>query len=71
MIPAMSMIVVLPNHIRKLINAIIPRAVPTLLKKSTTLSASPPEIIWFIGPTLENNVKNSIANAAAMIRLGR
>ena len=66
------MIVVLPNHIRKFINPtsdLVPHTVPI---KSIGLEVNPIDIkIELIGPFVENIVKNSIANADAMIRFGK
>ena len=71
MMPAISKMVVLPNHIRKFIRATRPRTVYCLSKKGMGWSAMPSCIIsWLMGPTLENRVKNSIEKAEAMIRLG-
>ena len=71
-IAAISMIVVLPNHIRKFINPIsdlVPNIEP---KKSIGFLINPADnIIEFTGPFVEKSVKNNIANADAIIRLGR
>ena len=72
MIAAISMMVVLPNHIRKFINPIrdlVPNTEPI---KSIGLFVIPIDIrIELIGPFVENSVKNNSANADAMIRFGR
>ena len=73
MMAAIRMMVVLPNHIRKFISPTRPRAVQTL-ESQRTGSATMPSLsrIELIGPVseFENRVKNSMANADAMIRLG-
>ena len=67
------MMVVLPNHIRKFIKPTRPRAVHTL-ESQRTGSATMPSFskMELMGPVseFENSVKNSMANADAMIRLG-
>ena len=72
MMAAISMMVVLPNHIRKFIRPTrdrVPNAVPM---KSMGSLVMPSDIrIELMGPLLENRAKNSMANAEAMIRLGR
>ena len=72
MMAAISMMVVLPNHIRKFINPMrdrVPKVVPI---KSMGVSVRPMDIrIELMGPLVENNAKNSMAKAEAMIRLGR
>ena len=71
-IPAIKRIVVLPNHIRQFINAISPLALPALDKNLYGVSINPICIsIELIGPPSENNVKNNMENADAMIRFGR
>ena len=71
-IAAISIIVVFPNHIRKFINPtsdLVPNTDPI---KSIGSLAMPIDIkMPLIGPFVENNVKNSIANADAIIRFGR
>ena len=55
--PAISRIVVLPNHIRKFIRQISPRTVKRMLKKSMGMSIQPSWVrIWLTGPTLENSM---------------
>ena len=55
--PAMSKIVVLPNHMRKFIRQMSPRTVKRMLKKSIGMSIQPSCVrIWLIGPTLENSI---------------
>ena len=57
MMPAMSRIVVLPNHMRKFIRQMSPRTVKRMLKKSIGASIQPSCVrIWLIGPTLENSM---------------
>ena len=57
MMPAMSRIVVLPNHMRKFIRQMSPRTVKRMLKKSIGASIQPSCVrIWLIGPTLENSI---------------
>ena len=71
MMPAISRIVVLPNHIRKFIEQISVRTVTRLAKKSMGISLQPQAwISWFTGPTLEKSVKKSMEKAEAMIRFG-
>ena len=71
MMPAISKMVVLPNHSRKFIRQISARTEILMEKKSIASSMMPLCISsWFTGPTLENRVKNSMENAEAMIRLG-
>ena len=71
-IPAIKRIVVLPNHIRQFINAISPLALPALDKNLYGVSINPICIsIELMGPPSENNVKNNMENADAMIRFGR
>ena len=71
-IPAIRRIVVLPNHIRQFISAISPLALPALDKNLYGVSINPICIsIELIGPPSENNVKNNMENADAMIRFGR
>ena len=64
--------VVFPNHIRKFINPtrdLVPNTVPI---KSMGLLNNPIFIrIELIGPLVENMVKNNMAKADAIIRLGR
>ena len=70
---AIRMMVVLQNHIRKFIRPTSPRAVQ-MLDSQRTGSLTRPSLsrMELIGPVseLENSVKNSIANAEAIIRLG-
>ena len=69
--PAISRIVVLPNHIRKFIRLIRMRTEIFRPRKLTLFSTMPwASRIWFTGPTVEKSVKNSIEKAAAMMRLG-
>ena len=68
-IPAISRMVVLPNHIRKFIREISSRTETLILRKSMVCFPADRRI-WFTGPTGENRVKNSIENAEAMIRFG-
>ncbi len=72
MIAAISIMVVFPNHIRKFIiptKDLTPNAVRI---KSMASPITPSDIkIELTGPLVENKVKNSMANADAMIRLGR
>ena len=57
MMPAMSRIVVLPNHMRKFIRQMSPRTVKRMLKKSIGISIQPSWVrIWLIGPTFENSI---------------
>ena len=72
MIAAISIIVVLPNHIRKFISPIKERVPKTDPIKSIGLLIHPRDIrMELTGPLVENSVKNKSANADAMIRLGR
>ena len=69
--PAISRIVVLPNHIKKFIRLIRMRTETFRPRKLTLLSTMPwASSTWLIGPTGENRVKNSIEKAAAMMRFG-
>jgi hypothetical protein len=69
---AISIIVVLPNHIRKFINPTRDLVPITEPRKSIGFLTHPRDIrIELIGPLVENMVKNNNANAEAMIRLGR
>ena len=71
MIAAISMMVVLPNHIRKFIRPISPRLPHTVFRKLMGASIQPMLCSTaFTGPLSENSAKNSIAKAEAMIRLG-
>ena len=71
MIAAISMMVVLPNHIRKFIRPISPRLPHTVFKKLMGSLIQPMLCSTaFTGPLSENSAKNSIAKAEAMIRLG-
>ena len=73
MMAAIKMMVVLPNHIRKFISPTSPRAVHTLDSQRTGSLTMPSlsrmELMGAVS-ALENSVKNSMANAEAMIRLG-
>ena len=65
-------IVVLPNHIKKFINATIVLTDNVLYKNLKGSSKIPNCInIELIGPPSENNVKNNIAIAEAMIKFGK
>ena len=67
MMAAISMMVVLPNHIRKFIRPISPRLPHTVFKKLMGASIQPMLCSTaFTGPLSEN----SIAKAEAIIRLG-
>ena len=69
--PDIRRIVVLPNHIMKFMMQMSARVQSTLAKKRMGSRVIPTFIkMLFIGPPSENKVKNSIANAAAMIRFG-
>ena len=71
MIAAISMMVVLPNHIRKFIRPISPRLPHTVFRKLMGASIQPMlSSTAFTGPLSENSAKNSMAKAEAMIRLG-
>ena len=66
--PAISRIVVLPNHIRKFISEISSRTDILMPRKLTLFSTMPwASSTWLIGPTVEKSVKNSMEKAAAMI----
>ena len=68
---AISMMVVLPNHIRKFIRPTRPRLPHTVFKKLMGVLIQPMlSSTAFTGPLSENRAKNSIAKAEAMIRLG-
>ena len=69
---AISMMVVLPNHIRKFIRATRVRA-PKVDSINRMASPTTPMLsrMLLTGPELENRAKNSMAKAEAMIRLGR
>ena len=70
-IPAIRRMVVLPNHIRQFIKAIRPLALPVCDKNLYGSEIIPIDMrILLIGPPSEKRVKNSIANAEAMIRFG-
>ena len=70
-IAAISMMVVLPNHIRKFIRPTRPRLPHTVFKKLMGVLIQPMlSSTAFTGPLSENRAKNSIAKAEAMIRLG-
>ena len=72
MIAAINMIVELPNHIRKFITptrALVPNAVR--MKSIGSFVRPIDNKMELIGPFVENMVKNSIANADAMIKFGR
>jgi hypothetical protein len=69
---AISIIVVFPNHIRKFMNPINDRVPNVDPIKSIFSWITPKDIkIELIGPFVENMVKNSMANADAIIRFGR
>ena len=71
-IPAISKMVVFPNHIRKFIKATSDLALHVLDRNLNGSLVIPAYIkIELTGPLLENKVKNSIANADAIIRLGK
>ena len=62
----------LPNHIRKFINPTNERVpVTEPMKSMGSLMMFMFISMLLIGPELENMVKNSMANAEAMIRFGR
>ena len=68
---AISMMVVLPNHIRKFIRPTRPRLPHTVFRKLMGVLIQPMlSSTAFTGPLSENRAKNSIAKAEAMIRLG-
>ena len=68
---AISMMVVLPNHIRKFIRPTRPRLPHTVFKKLMGVLIQPMlSSTAFTGPLSENRAKNSMAKAEAMIRLG-
>ena len=72
MIAAISMIVELPNHIRKFITptkVLVPNA--ERMKSIGSFVSPIDNRIELIGPLFENNAKNNIANADAMIKFGR
>ena len=71
MMAAISMMVVLPNHIRKFIRPTRPRLPHTVFKKLMGVLIQPMlSSTAFTGPLSENRAKNSMAKAEAMIRLG-
>ena len=71
MMAAISMMVVLPNHIRKFIRPIRPRLPQTVFRKLNGCLRMPMPISTALtGPLSEKRAKNSMANADAMIRLG-
>ena len=71
MIAAISMMVVLPNHIRKFIRPTKPRLPHTLVRNVMGALMSPMLISTALtGPLSENRAKNNMAKAEAMIRLG-
>ena len=71
MMAAISMMVVLPNHIRKFIRPIRPRLPQTVFRKLNGCLRMPmPISAALTGPLSEKRAKNSMANADAMIRLG-
>ena len=71
-IPAISRMVVLPNHIRQFINAMSPLVLPTCDRNLYGSEMKPICISrLFIGPPSANNVKNNSENAEAIIRFGR
>ena len=70
--PAISIMVVLPNHMRKFIKPIserVPNAVPIKSIGSETIPTD--SKIELMGPLVENSAKKSMANADAIIRFGR
>ena len=68
---AISMMVVLPNHIRKFIRPTRPRLPHTVFRKLMGVLIQPMlSSTAFTGPLSENRAKNSMAKAEAMIRLG-
>ena len=69
-IPAISMIVVLPNHIRKFIRPTTPRT-PQVISRNFTVSPPRLSIIPLTTPALPNNWKNNMENAAAIMTFGR
>ena len=70
--PAISRMVVLPNHIRQFMNPTSPLTDPMCAMKSYGSLKTPIAIrMGLTGPPLENSVKNSMEKAAAMIRFGR
>ena len=72
MTAAMSIIVVLPNHIRKFMKPMSDLVPNTLPIKSIGLLITPIDCrTEFTGPLVENSVKNKSANADAMLRFGR
>ena len=69
---AISMMAVLPNHIRKFMKPMMDRVPKVVPRKSTGFFKMPRFIrMEFTGPLVEKMVKNSMAKAEAMIRLGR
>ena len=71
MMAAISMMVVLPNHIRKFIRPMSARLPQTVFRKLMGSERVPMLISTALtGPLSENSAKNSMANAEAMIRLG-
>ena len=71
MTAAISRMVVLPNHMRKFMRPTSPRVPATLERKRNGSLRMPREMsVVFTGPLSENMVKNSMANAEAMMRLG-
>ena len=72
MMAAISMMVVLPNHMRKFISATSVRA-PKVDSINRMASPITPMLrrMLLTGPELENMAKNSMAKAEAMMRLGR
>ena len=68
---AISKIVVFPNHIKKFMSAIRPLAPTTDDKNLIGLLIKPIDCKnELIGPMSENNAKNNIEKALAIIRLG-
>ena len=71
MMPDISRMVVLPNHIRKFISPTSPRVPATEERKRNGSCVTPMDIsAAFTGPLSENRVKNSMEKADAMMRLG-
>ena len=67
MTAAMSIIVVLPNHIRKFMKPMSDLVPNTLPIKSIGLLITPIDCrIEFTGPLFENSVKNKSANACLL-----
>ena len=70
--PAMRRIIVLPVHMMKFMNPTRALDAIVLEKNLNGWLRIPAAIsIWFTGPWSENNVKNNMENADAMMRFGR